>query len=270
MNIFQKIILFISFLLTSFIGFEDGSQGEEGNETESAIDKALSNLDTVIKSKTSSEIKDLVKNPETRDMILKAIDEEEEGEEEEAMKKKKKKEMKKSFDGVESQIDSTIEDNDSVIDAVPVLGEIFTCMQNMVKSFQDLETKVNDTIEKSENIAEVSKAIAAVSKEQSEILKSIQENIEFVSEEAGEIPGMSTQDAGTEISKSAIDSATDLFKSVQELGNNTIKATCVKLVKSKKVSMGNFSKYEQDGCNLKHFSATELQNIKKEATGGTN
>jgi len=273
----NKIKLFFSlimFLLTPFIGFED--TGDDDGETKT-IDDALDGLNKVLKSKTNNEVREMLKDPDTRNMIMKAIDEEEgeddddEEEEEEApaMKKKKKaKAMKKSTAAAAEDLDNIIDDNEEVIDAVPVLQALTGTMQTIIKSIDKIESKINDSLQKSERQAEITEALAEVVSEQAEMVKSIEENIELFGEEAGDIPGMEgQQQARQTIQKSQVEGASDLFKSVKSLGANMIKSLALQGVKDKKINMLHFSKFEQDGSNLKHFTPNELNYINNQAGG---
>jgi len=263
-------------------------------DLEKSLDENLEKMNEIIKSKDSNvNVQEMLKTEDGRKKLEEALikakkkpvlpedeDEEEEEEEmdgeddedeekeeeEEEMKGKKKSKGKIKKSASEDTLENFVNQNDEIIDAVPVFKSFCEVVSKLIGEVKMLKSKVDEVSEKVEDGIEIQKSFANVVSTESQMIKSINEVINKVSKKPAPVKGV--------INKSQILSKS--FGGDDEEGEDMLKSTNPAIVKnaimkafeSGKVSGNSLSKWEMSRYNVDVLTANEKAEVQSIINGG--
>ena len=150
-------------------------------DLQKALDVNLETMNSLLKAGSKkSEIEEHLKDPETRkkvkDMMSKYDKDEDEEEAEEEDEEEEAPKMKHSK--IKKSLDEVVEENEEVIDAVPVLKSFANVIDQMVESVEMMKSKLDSICDAVESHGEIQKAFAEMVKTESAMLKSVHTAVE--------------------------------------------------------------------------------------------
>lgn len=147
----------------------DTNKTSEDN-LQKALDESLKGVQDLLKSKKNEdELEEKMKDPKEREKmkkLMKKYEEDEDDDEDDEEEDEGKSKMKKS-------LDSFVEENQEIFDAVPILKSFVNILDNLMDSVHDLNKKIDEGNTMQKSIAEV-----VVS--ESTLLKSFAEELEKI------------------------------------------------------------------------------------------
>lgn len=219
---------------------------EENVDLTKSLDESLENLETIKKSESKKDfdVKEYMKNPENVKKMkkyMKEHDEDSEGADEDK--------MKKSFE-------DAVEENESVIDAVPVLKAFSKTLSKVVDKVSEISEQVSIIKSSNEESSEFQKSLIELNKSQNEIIKSLNETVDAFGETAPAPKGVQTE----------------LIKSEDKKDNTLLKSQIQEALfqgmEEGKVSSNSISQWEMSNYRFSTLPSNEQAYVMNKINGG--
>lgn len=237
---------------------KERSSQESPDDLKKALEDNLSAIEENLqKSKKSpSELKEMMKDKGTRKKAREALSEYEDDDEDDEEGEENEKEKMgdegdddsddaddKGFGGkrkMKKSIESLVDDNEEIIDAVPVLKSFLSIVSRQAEVIEDLSSQVSDLKKSFDESMDLQKSIAAGVKSEGDLLKSLSDEIDSFGAEVPAAPKGQIIPQGSVLEKSFKDREGNtktysvpvvqqiLLKSFQESGNAALQKEIAK------------------------------------------
>jgi len=247
---FNWILILLNLLISAILGAdgeEKPKEGAEGTETgekdlKKTLDTEIEKMDELLKAKSNVDYDELAKSEEGKKAMAAALKKAEAEE-----KKPEESEMKKGFE-------AAVEENDELIDAVPVLKSFGEVLGNVVDMMDELKAEISTLQKSQETTNELQKSFNEITKTSTELIKSFSEEVEEIGSQPQEVKG--------EIKKGDI-----LEKSFGEDGKlksilppvKVMKNALLKSVQEGEIEAGEVSKWEMGRYDPNLLSEETIQ-----------
>jgi hypothetical protein len=271
-KLFSIFLFILSFLLVPFKGAEEAGNEEEDNGAEDkdlqkSMDETLKNMSNLLKSsEPETNIAEMLKTAEGKKKLKAMLNEAEDEDDEEDSEKmcKKNSKMKKS-------LDDAIEENDQVIDGIPVIGSFAKVLGEVVNSVGMIKSSIADLSTKVEGNLEFQKSLAEVVTAQSQLIKSTDEAVSKMGRLPGSLKGQLGDSKGEEIIAKSFgegdeDKSEDIFKS-GEVPMAVQKELLLKGFQDGELNSTEVSRWESNRYNPEFLTASMKNYITKNMGG---
>jgi len=233
-------------------------ENQEDTDLKKSLNENLEKMSELTKSSKNVDIEELMKDASTKKKIKAYMKKENNNEEEEEVEEENEKKTK-----VKKSLDETIEENDEIIDGIPVMKAFTEVLSKVVDVVDILKSKLDEIDENVNNNNEIVKSMGEVIKSESELIKSTSEAIDKIGNKPEKKKGVIKESDILSKSFNNEDGSGE-----KKLSPQLIKSAVMEGFEKGKVSSNSLSKWELKNYDISVFNDTELNFIKSYIEGG--